>query len=114
MIRTICILMLVFIAASAIYYRSWDCLSFIYGALLGSGVSIYKVIILEKTVDKALGMEEKSAGNYVRLQHLLRLFISAVVLVLAAIVPWISLWGAAAGIFSFQISLYFINFSVKT
>lgn len=106
MIFTIGILTLVFIAASVIYYRSPDCLPFVFGVLLGSAASIVKVMLLERAVDKALGMEKTSAGNYVRLQHILRLAFTGAVLVLAALVPAISLWGAVAGVFSFQIALY--------
>ncbi len=114
MIIIICVLMLVFIAASIIYYRSLACLPFIYGCLLGSALSSYKVILLDKAVDKALGLEQKTADNYVKLQHLLRFFLSAAVLVAAALVPEISLWGAVAGVFSFQLSLYVLRFSEKS
>lgn len=113
MILTICILLIILVAASIIYYRSLSCLQFIFGALLGSAVSIIKVIILERAVDKALSMDEKSAGNYVRLQHLLRLMLTGAALLIAALVPFISLWGAAAGIFAFQISVYILNFFSK-
>lgn len=113
MILTICIIMLVFMTASVIYYRSLACLPFIYGGLLGCALSVYKVILLEKAVDKALGLEQKTADNYVRLQSLLRFFLSAVVLVAAALIPSISLWGAVAGVFSFQLSLYVLRFSER-
>ncbi|MGI5935875.1 MAG: ATP synthase subunit I [Oscillospiraceae bacterium] len=113
MILTIGILTLLFIAAAAVYYRSPDCLPFVFGALLGSATSIAKVILLERAVDRALGMEKDRAGNYVRLQHLLRLALSGAVLVLAALVPNISLWGAVAGILSFQISLYTLKMFKK-
>ncbi|MGI6169445.1 MAG: ATP synthase subunit I [Christensenellales bacterium] len=114
MIRTICILLFILVVAGVVYYRSWSCLPFVFGALLGAAVSILKVLLLERAVDKALAMEEKAAGNYVRLQHLLRLLLTAVVLVLAALVPAISLWGAAAGVFTFQISVYILKFSLKS
>jgi hypothetical protein len=113
MILIICILMLIFTAASIIYYRSLACLPFIYGCLLGGALSSYKVILLDKAVDKALGLEQKTADNYVRLQHLLRFFLSAVVLVAAALIPAINLWGAVAGVFFFQLSLYVLRFSEK-
>ncbi|NLV86097.1 MAG: hypothetical protein GX025_02590 [Clostridiales bacterium] len=113
MILIICVLMLIFMAASAIYYRSLACLPFIYGCLLGGALSSYKVILLDKTVDKALGLEQSTADNYVKLQHLLRFFLSAAVLVAAALVPAISLWGAVAGVFSFQLSLYVLRLTEK-
>lgn len=109
MIFTIGLLTLIFIAAAAVYYRSLDCLPFVWGTLLGALVSAAKVVLLERAVDRALGMDKDRAGNYVRLQHLLRLALSGAVLVLAALAPHLSLWGAAAGILSFQISLYFLK-----
>jgi hypothetical protein len=113
MIRTICVLSLLFMAASAAYYRSPACLPFVLGTLLGALASSVKVAALDRAVDRALEMESKSAGRYVRVQHLLRLFLTGAVLVAAALVPAISLWGAVAGIFAFQIAVYIVNFSTK-
>lgn len=113
MIVAIGVLSLLIIGGGVIYYRSVDCLPFIVGTLLGSGVSVLKVKLLADGVDKSLKMEAKAAANYIRLQHFLRLLLVGVVLLLAALVPWISLWGAAAGVFTFQISLYFLKFSMK-
>ncbi|MGI5900684.1 MAG: ATP synthase subunit I [Christensenellales bacterium] len=109
----ICILAALFIAGSVIYYRSSSCLPFVYGVVLGSAASVVKVIILDKTVDKALNMEKKAASNYARLNHVLRLLLTAAVLVLAALVPGISLWGAAAGILAFQAAVYIQRWFVK-
>ena len=113
MIVAIGVLSLLIIGGGVIYYRSVDCLPFIVVTLLGSGVSVLKVKLLADGVDKSLKMEAKAAANYIRLQHFLRLLLVGVVLLLAALVPWISLWGAAAGVFTFQISLYFLKFSMK-
>lgn len=113
MIFTILIIGLICILGSVIYYRSLAFLPFVFGVLLGSAVSIFKVFLLERTVDKALTMEGKHAGNYVSIQHILRLLLSGVVLFLGAVVPQISLWGVAAGIFSFQLAIYNVKFAVK-
>lgn len=110
---TICILFIVFSLASVIYYRSLDCLPFIIGALLGCAVSIAKVILLARAVDKSLEKDTKTAGNYVRLQHFLRLLLTGAVLLLAALVPGINLWGAAAGVLSFQVAIYLLKFTYK-
>jgi len=114
MIFTILIIALVCILGSAIYYRSLDFIPFLLGVILGSVVSIAKVFLLERAVDKALSMEQKRAGNYVSIQHLLRLMLSGVVLFLGAIVPQISLWGVAAGIFAFQLAVYNVKFTSKS
>ena len=95
-----------FVVASFIYYRSLAFLPFLLGTLLGTGVSIWKVFVLERAVDRALGMDKKKAGNYVSLQQLFRLFVTGVVLFTGAVVPQVSLWGVAAGIIAFQLALY--------
>lgn len=113
MIFTILIIALVCIMLSAIYYRSLEFLPFMIGVLLGSAVSIAKVILLERAVDRALEMEQKEAGNYVSLQHILRILLSGVVLFLGAVVPQISLWGVAAGIIAFQLAIYNVRFTSR-
>lgn len=106
MIKAIVVVGIVGIIISVIYYRSLEFLPFLWGVLIGCAVSIYKVILLDKAVNKALSMESKQAGNYVTLQQLLRLGLSAIALVLGATVPQISLWGVVLGILAFQIAIY--------
>jgi len=106
MIKIISVLLAVMIAAAIIYYRSLECLPFILGALLGSATSIVKVLLLEQSVDKALGMDRKKAGTYMSFQYFLRLGLTGMVLLLGALLSSISLWGVAAGILSFQIAVY--------
>ncbi len=114
MIVTIIIISLVCILASAVYYRSLNFLPFMLGVILGSAVSIVKVLLLERAVNKALSMEKHRAGSYVSIQHLLRLFLTGVVLFLGAVVPQISLLGVVAGVLAFQLSLYRIKFTSKS
>lgn len=106
MILTILIIALICILGSAIYYRSLEFLPFVCGVLIGSAASIAKVFLLERAVDKALTMEKKHAGNYVSIQHVLRLLLSGGVLVVGAIIPQISLWGVTVGILAFQLAVY--------
>ncbi|BAM47816.1 ATP synthase subunit I [Amphibacillus xylanus] len=113
MIITIIIISIISTLGSVIYHRSLDFLPFLFGAALGSAVSIAKVFLLESAVNKALKMEKKTAGNYVTIQHVLRLLLSGVVLFLGAVVPQISLWGVAVGIISFQIAVYTIRSTTK-
>ena len=107
----ICALLSIFLIAAALYYRSLSFLPFAYGALLGTAVSILKVILLDRAVDRAIDMEKKRAGNYVNLQHFLRLSLTAGVLILGAVFPAISLWGVVAGVFAYQLSMYALKFS---
>lgn len=114
MVNTILIISVVLIVASVIYYRSLSFLPFMLGVTLGSFVSIAKVFLLERAVDKALSMEKKHAGNYIGLQHLLRLGLSAIALVMGALIPQLSLWGVAAGILAFQLATYNARFTSKS
>ncbi len=114
MIIIIIITTLICVLGSAIYHRSLDFIPFMFGALIGSAVSIAKVFLLERAVDKALTMEQKHAGNYVSIQHILRLLLTGVALALGAIIPQISLWGVAAGILSFQLAIYNAKFTSKS
>lgn len=102
------------ILVSAIYYRSMAFLPFLLGILLGSAVSIAKVFLLERAVDKVLKMEQKHAANYIGVQHIMRLLLSGVVLFLGAAIPQISLWGVAVGILAFPLATYGIKFTSKS
>ncbi|NLK64314.1 MAG: hypothetical protein GX289_04390 [Tissierellia bacterium] len=111
MIVTILIIGFLCILISVLYYRSLKFLPFMLGVLLGSAVSIFKVFLLEHTVNKALTMEKTKAGGYVSIQHFLRFLITGAVLYLGAVVAQISIWGVAAGILSFQLAAYNIKFT---
>ena len=113
MIFTILIIGLLFILGSVVYYRSLAFLPFMFGVFLGSALSIAKVFLLERTVDKALAMEEKAAGKHVSLHHLLRLLLSGGALFLGVIIPQISLGGVVCGVFAFQLATYNLKFTSK-
>lgn len=113
MTYTILLITFISVVVSVIFYRSWDFLPFMIGAILGAAVSIFKVFLLERAVDNALSMEKKRAGTYVSLQHLLRLGLSGGALLLGALVPQISLWGVAAGILAFQLAVYNVRSAPK-
>ena len=100
-------LWLLLVGASAAYYRSRDFLPFALGALLGVALNVAKILMLDRVVKNAVRMDEARAGGYIRLQHFLRLMLTGLVFVLAALVPFISLWGAAAGVLTLQVALFF-------
>jgi len=100
-------LLLLLVAASAVYYRTMAFLPFAFGASLGVALNVVKIIMLDRTVGKALQMEQKGAGNYIRIQHFVRFLLTGAVFLLAALVPQISIWGAAAGICTLQIAVFF-------
>jgi len=112
MMQVICISACVMIVGGIIFYRSIEAVYFAIGVILTSSLNIWKVILLERTVAKTLDMDDAEAGkNYVRFQYLLRYFLTAIVLLGAGLIsarvdpPFISIWGAVAGIFTLQIAV---------
>lgn len=110
MVSTILIIAMACVLLSITYYRSLKFFPFALGVFLGSAVSIAKVLLLERAVDKALTMDQVKAGIYVSMQHVLRLLLSGIALLLGAVVEQISLWGVVAGILAFQLAVYYVNF----
>lgn len=110
MIIMICVLLLVFVAAGIIYYRSLSAFPFALGAFLGAGVSVLKVLMLGRAVEKAVDMPGNDAVNFVRLNNFLKLLLTGIVLVLSAVLPIVNLWGAVAGIMTFPLAAYGAKF----
>lgn len=111
MILVICISASIFIVGGIAFCLTFDilpsneALPFALGVLLTSSVNVLKIVMLERTVQKAIGMDNVNAGkNYVRLQYLLRYLITGIALVAAALTPFISIWGAVAGILTMQVA----------
>lgn len=98
---------------AVLYYRSFGFLPFLLGAIIGTAVSIIKVFLLERAVDKALTMEKDDAVKYITLQNIIRLMLSGVALVISAVVPFINLWGSVAGVLAFPFASYGENFRSK-
>ena len=95
------------IAASIVYYRSFAFLPFALGVLLGAALNILKVILLDHTVKRVVDKSQKNAENYVRFQHFLRFLLTGLVFVASVFLPFINIWGTAAGVFTMQIALFF-------
>ena len=86
-IRMIYIAALIIIVIGIVYYRSLAVLPFAFGVALTSGLNVFKIKLLERAVNKTLDIEDKSSGgNYIRLQYLLRYFMTGVVLVVVGII----------------------------
>jgi len=110
MLFTVCISFFILIAGSVIYYRSLTFLPFAYGAFLGTVLNIIKILMLENTVKKAVSMDSVKAGNYARVQHLLKFLLTGAVLLIAAVVPFINIWGAAFSVLAYQIAVYSLKY----
>ncbi|MCL2548683.1 MAG: hypothetical protein FWE76_05945 [Symbiobacteriaceae bacterium] len=97
------------VTGSIVFYRSVEAVPFVLGALLGSGLNVYKVIMIDDATNRIVGMEPLQASNYVRLQYLIRLGLSALVLLAGAFLPLFSLWGVGAGLLTLQPATYYVN-----
>jgi len=106
MIKVVCILTALTIAAGAAFYRYFSYPPFAFGALLGAALNIIKIIMLNRTVIKLSSIAVERARNYALVQHLARFALTGAALVLSAMLPFLDIWGAATGIFIFQIAAY--------
>jgi len=116
-IRMIIIVALAMIAGGILYYSLmadlYEALPFALGVIVTSSLNILKIVMLERSIQKTLNMDNPDTGkNYIRLQYLFRYFITAVVLVIIGLLHVyfdepriISIWGALFGLFTMQIAL---------
>jgi hypothetical protein len=124
MIASIIVISLICIAAGVIAALSHQCtddcshllgwiepVPFALGVALMSALNVAKVFLIERTVNKTVEIENTGAGKtYIRLQYFLRFFLTGVVLVIAAVTDFIDIWGAVAGVFTFQIAAFSLKF----
>jgi len=112
MILVICILVVVFITAAVIastIFDTFEFLPFSIGVLMGGGVNLVKVILLDRLVERTI--RDASAGitkTRFRAQYFLRFVLTGLVLLAAALIPSspLVLWGAAAGVMTFPLAAY--------
>ena len=100
---------LVIILISAIYFRSLEFLPFAYGVLISCALNYFRIYMIERTVQKTVTMQSGGVA-FGWGQYMIRFLMTGVVLILVAMSPYISLWGAIAGIFTFQLSAYMLRF----
>ena len=124
MIISIIVVSLVFIAAGVLIASGHKCtddcahllewikpLPFALGVILMAGLNVAKVFMIERAVKQTMEIGSvKSGKNYIRLQYLARFGLTAAVLIAAALTPFIDLWGAAAGVLTFQIAAFSLKF----
>jgi len=116
MIFFVCVAALGVIVVGAAVYRSIEALYFAFGVVLTSSLNVAKIYLLERTVKNTLSMDDPGIGkNYVRFQYLIRYFLTGAVLLAAGLIsvyvdpPFISIWGAVAGIFTLQIAVIIVR-----
>lgn len=93
------------------YFSSDDALPYALGLLLTSALNVLKVFIIEKQSQRIMKMENPKTGkHYVTFQYFIRYILTGLVLVAAALIPFIGLWGAIIGVLTMQIAAFSIKF----
>ena len=107
----ICVLALVFILISVVFFRSWEFWPFAVGVLMGAVFSLVRIILLDRSVDRAIAKGTSFKKSTAVLQSLLRLILAALILILAAISGFPSmLWGTGAGILTMPLAAFSMKF----
>lgn len=85
-------------------------LSFFCGLLIGTLFVFFKILYMEYTINKSLDMEAGAARGYSTGHFFLRYLLTAAVLVVIAVIPGISIWGAIIGLLTQQVAAYIVTF----
>jgi hypothetical protein len=99
---------------------SFDIVPFVIGAVVGTGINIFNIWLLDRAVDKVADGNIDNKG-YIQLQYLLRLVLTAAALMLAIAADswvfggegWYTLWGVAAAVFMKPVVNYTMAWFVK-
>ena len=98
-----------------VFFPPFPALGFVLGLAMTTLLNIVKVVMLERTVTKATAMnvdESASATRLLGVQYLIRFVLTGLVLVAAATLDFIDLWGAFAGIFTFLVAAHSLRFTL--
>lgn len=76
------------------------------GCLLGCGFTIVRLKMMETSVQKSVQMDAKRASRYAKAQYFLRYILSALVLIAAAVVPWINPISTVLAMISLKLATY--------
>ncbi len=88
--------------------------AFFMGFLLGTGFSILKLILLEKTLAKAMEMPQEKAIGYTRFHYSLRYILTGAVLLIAAFrKEQIDLIAVIIGLIILRPAIYLVAFKEK-
>ncbi|SHH22089.1 ATP synthase subunit I [Tepidibacter thalassicus] len=84
-------------------------IEFLYGLVFGSIISILNLRLLSLTIEKAVTMSPGSAQGYVFSRYIIRLILSAIVLVVSFKAPYINPLATIIGLLMPKISIIFAN-----
>jgi len=83
------------------------------GILFGTIISILKLLLLERTLNKTVDMDKNNASNFARAHYMIRYFITIVVLAVAAKVDSIDLIGVIIGLFVLRPAVFIVNIKMN-
>lgn len=89
-------------------------MSWTLGLAFGLIFSLLKLKLMEKTISKAVLLPPAKAKNYMNMHYMLRYFLTAIVLIVAALESSISLLGVFFGLLSMKIGAYATLWTKKT
>ncbi len=85
--------------------------NFCGGLAFGAFFSAFKIILTERSIEHTVNLNnEKSAEAYARAQYALRYFITGGVLISAALIDSVNLYGAIVGVLLAQPAGYIVMF----
>jgi len=116
MITVICASVAVFILIAAGVYGFLGRAGFFpfaLGLLLGGGLNVLKVVLLDRSIAKAEAIGEHAVARQFQVQYLLRFFLTAAAFLIAVFVPFIDLWGVGAAIITMPIAAYSMRIFAK-
>lgn len=82
---------------------------YIWGLLFGLVFSIFKLLLLEKTLNKSVDMTAGNAENYARLHYMMRYFLTGAVLVISALIDIHTMIGVIIAVFSLRPAIFIVN-----
>ncbi len=92
-------------------YFADNILYWVLGIAAGTAISMLKVIMLERTLDRAVDMPPEDAKNYTRSRYTFRMILSIAAVVVAIKLPWFNVIGVIVGLLLVQPAVYIVNFT---
>jgi ATP synthase I chain len=106
----ICVVALGIVALGIGLFFADNILNWIIGIIIGTALSVLKVIMLKKTLDKAVDMSPEDAKNFTRSRYTLRMVLSIAVVVAAFKIPYVNVVSVIVGLLLVQPAVYIVNF----
>jgi len=83
-----------------------DVLSWGIGVLLGGGFTVVRLVMMQKSIERSVHMDPQKSSRYARAQYVVRYFLSAAVLIVAAVTPWINPISTVLAMISLKLVTY--------